>query len=137
HFVQPSNRPPPPAGLPKLSQSHIPFAGKSQVRGVICKVSSHKSGLFWAIHCISLSRGIRGRFLSLCIRTKVLSLAPARLLLVDDDESIITASSVMEALQRIASEHFDVLVSDLHMPGAGDGLIVVGAMRHANPRAVT
>jgi CheY-like chemotaxis protein len=32
---------------------------------------------------------------------------------------------------------FDVLVSDLHMPGAGDGLIVVGAMRHANPRAVT
>jgi DNA-binding response OmpR family regulator len=79
-------------------------------------------------------------------------LAPARLLLVDDDESIltglgpvleahefevITASSVMEALQRIASEHFDVLVSDLHMPGAGDGLIVVGAMRHANPRAVT
>jgi CheY-like chemotaxis protein len=30
-----------------------------------------------------------------------------------------------------------VLLSDLHMPGAGDGLIVVGAMRHANPRAVT
>jgi CheY-like chemotaxis protein len=30
-----------------------------------------------------------------------------------------------------------VLLSDLHMPGAGDGLIVVGAMRHANPRAIT
>ena len=30
-----------------------------------------------------------------------------------------------------------MLLSDLHMPGAGDGLIVVGAMRHANPRAVT
>jgi ActR/RegA family two-component response regulator len=73
-------------------------------------------------------------------------------LLVDDDESVLsglkvileahefevaTAPSVVEALRLIASEHFDVLVSDLHMPGAGDGLIVVGAMRHANPRAVT
>ena len=79
-------------------------------------------------------------------------MASARLLLVDDDESILTglgsvleahelevttASSVIEALQRITSEHFDVLISDLHMPGAGDGLIVVGAMRHANPQAVT
>ena len=30
-----------------------------------------------------------------------------------------------------------MLISDLHMPGAGDGLIVAGAMRHANPKAVT
>jgi YesN/AraC family two-component response regulator len=30
-----------------------------------------------------------------------------------------------------------VLLSDLHMPGAGDGLTVIGAMRHANPQAVT
>jgi YesN/AraC family two-component response regulator len=30
-----------------------------------------------------------------------------------------------------------VLLSDLHMPGAGDGLTVVSAMRHANPKAVT
>jgi DNA-binding response OmpR family regulator len=79
-------------------------------------------------------------------------LAPAKLLLVDDDESVLTglgtvleaqgfnvttASSVIEALQHIASESFDVLLSDLHMPGDGDGLIVVGAMRHANPKAVT
>jgi len=28
-------------------------------------------------------------------------------------------------------------LSDLHMPGAGDGLTVVSAMRHANPEAVT
>ena len=42
-----------------------------------------------------------------------------------------------EALKRIASESFDVLLTDLHMPGAGDGLIVAGAMRHAHPRAVT
>jgi CheY-like chemotaxis protein len=32
---------------------------------------------------------------------------------------------------------FDVLLSDLHMPGAGDGLTVVSAMRHSNPAAVT
>ena len=30
-----------------------------------------------------------------------------------------------------------MVVTDLHMPGAGDGLIVVGAMRQANPKAVT
>jgi len=79
-------------------------------------------------------------------------LAPARLLLVDDDESVlsglsvvleahqfevVTASNVMGALKRIASERFDVLLTDLHMPGAGDGLVVAGAMRHANPTAVT
>jgi DNA-binding NarL/FixJ family response regulator len=79
-------------------------------------------------------------------------LAPVRLLLVDDDDSVLsglgvvleahefevtTASSVNEALKFIAAEHFDVLLSDLHMPGAGDGLIVTGAMRHANPSAVT
>lgn len=79
-------------------------------------------------------------------------MAPVRLLLVDDDESVLsglsvileahefevtTASGVSEALKHIASASFDVLLSDLHMPGSGDGLIVVGAMRHANPRAVT
>jgi DNA-binding NarL/FixJ family response regulator len=79
-------------------------------------------------------------------------LAPVRLLLVDDDDSVLsglgvvleayefevtTASNVTEALKRIASESFDVLLTDLHMPGAGDGLIVAGAMRHAHPRAVT
>jgi DNA-binding response OmpR family regulator len=79
-------------------------------------------------------------------------LAPARLLLVDDDDSVLnglgavleayefdvtTASNVTEALKYIAAEHFDVLLSDLHMPGAGDGLIVAGAMRHAHPAAVT
>jgi DNA-binding response OmpR family regulator len=78
--------------------------------------------------------------------------ARVRLLLVDDDESVLfglkivleehefevtTASNVNDALQHIASESFDVLISDLHMPGAGDGLIVAGAMRHANPDAVT
>jgi ActR/RegA family two-component response regulator len=79
-------------------------------------------------------------------------LVPVRLLLVDDDESVLsglklileaydfevtTASGVVEALRLITTQTFDVLISDLHMPGAGDGLIVVGAMRHVNPDAVT
>jgi DNA-binding response OmpR family regulator len=79
-------------------------------------------------------------------------MAIAKVLLVDDDENalsglaelleykgfeIATAASVSEALKHITSETYDVLLSDLHMPGAGDGLTVVSAMRHANPRAVT
>jgi CheY-like chemotaxis protein len=76
-----------------------------------------------------------------------------RVLLVDDDEvvrmtltgvleqsgfTITTAANVPEALRLITGdESYDVLLSDLHMPGAGDGLTVVSAMRHANPRAVT
>jgi CheY-like chemotaxis protein len=76
-----------------------------------------------------------------------------RVLLVDDDEivrlaltgvlgqagfQVTTAANVTEALKRISgSETYDVLLSDLHMPGAGDGLTVVSAMRHANPKAVT
>jgi DNA-binding response OmpR family regulator len=32
---------------------------------------------------------------------------------------------------------FDVLLSDLHMPNAGDGFTVVSAMRHTHPEAVT
>src|ERR1700686_5910157 len=75
-----------------------------------------------------------------------------RVLLVDDDEivrgllqeqleihdfEVVTASGVNDALRRIRTELFDVLLSDLHMPGTGDGLTVVSAMRHANPQAVT
>jgi DNA-binding response OmpR family regulator len=48
-----------------------------------------------------------------------------------------TAARVSEALRLINSDVYDVLLSDLHMPGAGDGLTVVSAMRHANPKAVT
>ena len=73
-------------------------------------------------------------------------------LLVDDDELVLlalsavlkdhglditTATNVPDALKLITSGTYDVLLSDLHMPGAGDGLTVVSAMRHANPKAVT
>ena len=75
-----------------------------------------------------------------------------RILLVDDNDDIreayqiglesrefevVTASNVNEALRLISTEHFDVLLSDLHMPDAGDGFTVVSAMRHTHPKAVT
>src|SRR6202140_4407455 len=75
-----------------------------------------------------------------------------RVLLVDDNDDlreayqmglenrgyeIVPASNVTDALKLIASEDFDVLLSDLHMPDAGDGFTVVSAMRHAHPSAVT
>ena len=75
-----------------------------------------------------------------------------RLLLVDDNEivrmtltkvlesggfSVASAANVNEAIKLIGSQPFDALLSDLHMPGAGDGLTVVSAMRHYNPKAVT
>jgi YesN/AraC family two-component response regulator len=50
---------------------------------------------------------------------------------------VVAAASVNDALRLITSQTFDVLLSDLHMPNAGDGLTVVSAMRHANPNAVT
>jgi CheY-like chemotaxis protein len=79
-------------------------------------------------------------------------MSTTRVLLVDDDEvvrmiftealeqsgfAVTCARNVVEALNHITSQSYDALVSDLHMPGAGDGLTVVSAMRHANPSAVT
>ena len=74
--------------------------------------------------------------------------AAHRVLLVDDDGAVrammsqglerkgfevATAASVTEALRRIATESFDVLITDLHMPEPGDGFTVVSAMRHSQP----
>jgi len=51
---------------------------------------------------------------------------------------VTEAANVGEALHLIdIAPPFDVLLCDLHMPGAGDGLTVVSAMRHTNPKAVT
>jgi DNA-binding response OmpR family regulator len=75
-----------------------------------------------------------------------------RILLVDDDEDLLTitqlalesngfevtaASTVTQALRLISSQQFDVLLTDLRMPQAGDGFTVVSAMRHAQPKALT
>ena len=50
---------------------------------------------------------------------------------------VFSAATVNDALKLIGSQTFDVLLSDLHMPDPGDGLTVVSAMRHSNPKAVT
>src|SRR6195256_2287465 len=75
-----------------------------------------------------------------------------RILLADDDDAVrhmlqvtlerdgfevVAVANVCDALSRIASENVDVLLSDLHIPQAGDGFTVVSAMRHTHPHAVT
>jgi ActR/RegA family two-component response regulator len=75
-----------------------------------------------------------------------------RVLLVDDDDvvremmsrslkskgfEVVAAGGVTDALQCIATEKFDVLITDLHMPNAGDGFTVISAMRHFQPAALT
>jgi CheY-like chemotaxis protein len=54
-----------------------------------------------------------------------------------DGFEVVSVMNVTEALTRIANEKFDVLLSDLHLPQAGDGFTVVSAMRHTHPNAVT
>src|SRR5258708_32578836 len=75
-----------------------------------------------------------------------------RILLVDDDDAVlammnatltrkgfevVAVSSVTAALRHIATESFDVLITDLHMPDPGDGFTAVSAMRHSQPAALT
>ena len=60
-----------------------------------------------------------------------------RIALERDGFDVVAVASVPEALGCIAAEKFDVLLSDLHMPHAGDGFTVVSAMRHTHPQAVT
>jgi CheY-like chemotaxis protein len=42
---------------------------------------------------------------------------------------VATAASVAEALRRIATESFDVLITDLHMPDPGDGFTALLPLR--------
>jgi ActR/RegA family two-component response regulator len=75
-----------------------------------------------------------------------------RILLVDDDPTVretlkavlkmsqfqvSAAGNVAEAIHLIDTQPFDALLSDLHMPGAGDGFTVISAMRHKHPDAIT
>ena len=79
-------------------------------------------------------------------------MAISNMLLVDDDDlsrstvrqvmelydfDVSVAVDVPDAIRQIATDRFDALVSDLHMPGPADGLTVISAMRHAHPLAVT
>jgi len=75
-----------------------------------------------------------------------------RVLLVDNDDAvrtlmtralefkgfeIVAAANVTDALRHIATERFDVLITDLHVPNPADGLAIVTAMRQSQPEAVT
>jgi ActR/RegA family two-component response regulator len=76
---------------------------------------------------------------------------PLRVLFVDDEETIrltlpailqkhgyaveVTAT-VAEALAKIASQKFDVLIADLNVGQPGDGFTVVSAMRRTQPACV-
>ena len=79
-------------------------------------------------------------------------MATPRVLVVEDDDAVrmmlqeglqrdgfevVVASNVPDALRHVANDRFDVLLSDLHMPRAGDGFTVVSAMRHTHPEALT
>jgi ActR/RegA family two-component response regulator len=73
----------------------------------------------------------------LVVEDNVLLLSTLAQVLEVNGFEVMTATNVSDALRLIMSETFDVLLSDLHMPGPGDGLTVVSAMRHSNPQAVT
>jgi DNA-binding response OmpR family regulator len=75
-----------------------------------------------------------------------------RVLLVDDDDvvrgimkesleskgfEVVAVGGVTEALKCIATESFEVLITDLHMPNPGDGFTVISAMRHSQPAVLT
>ena len=75
-----------------------------------------------------------------------------KILLVDDDSDelflmrktlekqnceVVAADSVVEAFRQIATQSFNVLLTDLHMPEPGDGFAVVTAMRHSQPEVLT
>jgi DNA-binding response OmpR family regulator len=75
-----------------------------------------------------------------------------KVLLVDDDDAVrdmmtvtlehkgfevVAAANVPAALRLIATDTFDALITDLHMPNPSDGFTVVSAMRHSQPYALT
>jgi two-component system, NtrC family, response regulator HydG len=75
-----------------------------------------------------------------------------RLLFVDDERNIretlavillrygftvTVAATVAEALQKIETQEFDLLLSDLNIERESDGLDVVRAIRKVNPNCVT
>src|SRR5437899_5596699 len=79
-------------------------------------------------------------------------MAGPKILFVDDDESLrqtlplilskegfdcTTVGSVSEAISEISRQPFEILLSDLNIGEPGDGFIVVGAMRRAQPGART
>src|SRR4029077_5695986 len=86
------------------------------------------------------------------LRARRRSSTMPRVLLAEDDDAVrdmlqavlerdgfevVAVANVREALSRIAAENFELQLSDLHMPHAGDGFTVVSSMRHPHPKAAT
>jgi DNA-binding NtrC family response regulator len=78
--------------------------------------------------------------------------ANIRVLIVDDEElirasvgmclelygfSVASAINATEAIEKIGTQTFDVLLSDLRMPPPGDGYSVITAMQSASPACIT
>jgi len=96
---------------------------------------------------VSASRNAFDHLMGVSPTTK----ARPKVLLVDDDRDdmflsrralesskceVVSATSVTAAFKEIAAQSFDILITDLHMPDAGDGFAVVTAMRHTQPEAL-
>jgi ActR/RegA family two-component response regulator len=79
-------------------------------------------------------------------------MSAGKVLLVNDDEvvgmalakvleqsgfAVSRATTLVEALKHVNFEPYDALLTNLHISGARDGLMLVNALRHANPSAVT
>ena len=108
--------------------------------------------LFYTFLKIELSNTFLIRDERRCCMTPTEPPVAHKVLLVDDDDAVrdmmtltlerkgfdvVAAAGVAEALRHIATESFDVLITDLHMPNPGDGFTVVTAMRHSQPNALT
>jgi len=87
------------------------------------------------VHDTVLERSVRPKILLVDDNASVRDTLRAVLELSQFD--VKTAANVTDAIHLIYTEAFDVLLSDLHLPGAGDGFTIVSAMRHRHPDAVT
>ena len=116
------------------------------------------SALSASVHCEQVRKRMSRTAAIPSVWREVIEMTPTsasvlhRILLVDDDDDVrsvmeatlqsrgfevSTAEGVVEALKLITTESFDVLITDLHMPHAGDGFTLVTAMRHSQPDALT
>ena len=116
------------------------------------------SALSASVHCEQVPKRMSRTAAIPSVWREVIEMTPTsasvlhRILLVDDDDDVrsvmeatlqsrgfevSTAEGVVEALKLITTESFDVLITDLHMPHAGDGFTLVTAMRHSQPDALT
>src|SRR6185437_1901780 len=126
-----------------MTTGRFPRFSKVQRAGLLKEITVESPACI-SIRPVSQARAER--------RTDTGSRMQRRLLFVDDEATIritlsailskhgfkvTVAATVAEALQKITSQQFDILLSDLNIGNPGDGLTVVSAMRRTQPEAVT